>query len=111
MFITFIALVIAPETRQAIDGENSEFTCNLYGGDVDNSYTRQWSITFQNQSTSEISGNSSDFILLPPHNSKLVIVRHDMDTFDQANISCSGALNLTATAQLFIRRKYDDLDS
>ena len=70
-------------------------------------HLRQWSITFQNQTTVEIPGNNSNFILLPPHNSRLAIVRHDRDTFDQATISCFGALNLTAIANLSVRCKYD----
>ena len=101
----FTVLVVTPVTRFAIDGETSEFTCNLYGDNVDISFIRQWSITLQNQTNIEISGNNSDFILLPPHNSRLVIVRHDMNIFNEATISCFGTLNLTANADLFVRRK------
>ena len=103
-----IALVVTPGTRFALNGENSEFTCNLYGGNVDTSFIRQCSITLQNEATIEISGNNSDFILLPPHNSRLVIVRHDMNIFNEATISCFGALNFTATAELSVVCKYHD---
>ena len=105
MFNTFIDLVVASETPGAIDGENSEFTCNLYGGNIDNSFIRQWSIAFLNETTSEIPGNSSNFILLPPHNSRLVIVRHDVNIFDGTVVTCSGALNLTADTELTIMCK------
>ena len=33
-----LALVVTPVNRFALDGENSEFTCNLYSGNVDNSF-------------------------------------------------------------------------
>ena len=112
-FITFIALFVrfstlTPEIRDAFDGENSEFTCNLLGGSSNTSITSEWSITLQNGTTIGISGNSSDnFILLPPHNSRLIIVRHDEAVFDGATISCFGGLNLTGiNAPLLIRRKY-----
>ena len=99
--------MVTPAYRFALDGENSELSCEFYGGDVDDSFIRQWSITLQNQTTSDISGNSSYFILLPPHNSRLVIVRHDVDTFDRTIITCSGVLNLAGIAYLSVRRKYD----
>ena len=107
----FVALLVrfselTPATRNASDGENSEFTCNLLGGSNNISITSEWSITLDNGTTIEISGNSSDnFILLPPHNSRLIIVRHDR-VFDQATVTCMGSLNSTGiNAQLLISGK------
>ena len=112
MCITFIALLVrfselTPQTQIAFDGENSEFTCSLLGGSNNVSITSEWSIELRNGSIIQISGNSSDFILLPPHDSRLIIVRHDVATFDRAIITCTGGLNFTGiTAQLFFDSKY-----
>ena len=107
LFCFCLALVVTPVHQFALDGGSSEFACNLYDGNGDNSFIRQWSIRLSYKRTIEISGNSSDFILLPPHNSRLVIVRHDVDMFDGTYITCSGVLNLIAYAYLSVRSKYD----
>ena len=103
---------LTPPTPNALDGENSEFTCNLLGGSSNVSIISEWLITLSNGTTIGISGNSSDnFILLPPHNSRLIIVRHDGVIFDQATIICMGGLNFTGiNATLIISRKciYDN---
>jgi len=105
LLVKFFELI--PRSLTSFDGENSEFTCNLLGGINNISIISEWSITLQNGTTIEISDNSSeDFILLPPHNSKLVIVRHDINIFDQATITCNGGRNFTGlNAQLSIDRE------
>lgn len=102
-------IVITSITQNVFDGENSEYMCSLFGGsNLNTPVTSQWSITLQNGTTIGISGNSSDdFVLLPPHNSRLIIVRHEQVIFDGANITCFGGLNnLTRTAMLSIRCKF-----
>ena len=111
-FITFLVLLVrfselTPTTRNAFDGENSEFTCNLFGSSNNVSITSEWLITLSNGTTIAVSGNSSDnFILLPPHNSRLIIVRHDGTIFNGANVTCAGGLNFAGiNAGLLISRK------
>lgn len=98
---------LTPTTRNALDGENSEFTCTLLGGSNNVSIINEWLVTLRNGTTIAVSGNSSDnFILLPPHNSRLIIVRHDGAIFNEANVTCTGGLNFAGiNAILFIRRK------
>ena len=98
---------LTPTTRNAFDGKNSEFTCTLLGGSNNISITSEWLITLNNGTTIAVSGNSSDnFILLPPHNSRLIIVRHDGAIFNGANVTCTGGLNFVGiNAELFINRK------
>ena len=98
---------LTPTRLFALDGENSEFTCNLFGGSSNISINSEWLITLRNGTTIRISGNSSnDFIVLPPHNSMLVIVRHSEVMFNLATITCTGGRNFTGiNATLTINRK------
>ena len=108
---SFVALLvrfseITPTTVNAFEGENSEFTCNLLGGSNNVSITSEWSISTQSENFTIVGNTSDDFIVLPPNNSRLIIVRHDRATFDRATITCRGGLNATGiNAQLFVNRK------
>ena len=108
MCIYFLALIvrfseITRTNQRPLDGENSVFTCNLLGGSNNISIDNEWSITLRNGTTLRISSNTSDLILLPPHNSSLIIVRHDRATFDRATVTCMGGRNFSGiNAQLFI---------
>ncbi|XP_065913056.1 uncharacterized protein [Dysidea avara] len=86
---------LSPRSKSIIDGENAIFSCDLFGGSSNNSINVEWLITYQNATMASISGNNSNFILLPPSNNILVIVRASTVEFDRAIITCGGGHNFT----------------
>ena len=100
---------LSPRSKSIIDGENAIFSCDLFGGSSNNSINVEWLITYQNATMASISGNNSNFILLPPSNNILVIVRASTVEFDRAIITCGGGHNFTGiSANLSVNRKCVD---
>ena len=86
---------LLPRSKSIIDGENANFTCELFGGSNNNSINVEWLITYQNGTMTSILRNTSNFILLPPSNNVLVIIRASAAEFDMAIITCLGGHNFT----------------
>jgi len=99
---------LLPRSKTIIDGENANFTCELFGGSSNNSINVEWAITYLNGTVASIMGNDSNFILLPPNND-LVIVRASAIEFDRATITCLGGQNFPGiSATLSVNRKCVD---
>ena len=98
MSVLYIALQIAdvilqPERQEIFEGQNAYFNCLLNGTDG-RLIPVQWFIFIVDTPRIDITMNTTEYLILPPANSTLVIVRPS-DILSGAFVECRNDINET----------------
>ena len=86
-------VILQPERQEIFEGQNAYFNCLLNGTDG-RLIPVQWFIFIVNNTSIVMTMNTTEYLILPPANSTLVIVRPS-DNLSGASVECRNDINET----------------